>query len=86
VKVDDELVFLFSEVSSLEIRPKVVHPPQSATLARSKQTFLKLKKKKNLIKPHNISRLCLCLCVKVIHKMNYQRLLEENASSLPHEV
>jgi hypothetical protein len=46
VKVDDELVFLFSEVSSLEIRPKVVHPPQSATLARSKQTFLKFKKKK----------------------------------------
>lgn len=27
VKADDELVFLFSEVSSLEIRPKVVYPP-----------------------------------------------------------
>ena len=82
MKVDDHLVFLFSEFYSLDIRPKVVRPPQSTTLARSKQTLKNKNKKIN--KTHSISlfsRLCLCLCVKVIYKINYQRFLEENARS-----
>lgn len=38
VKLDDEFVFLLSEVTSFEIRPKIVDPSKTAALATSEQT------------------------------------------------
>lgn len=38
MKLDDDFIFFFSEIASLEIRPKVIYPPQSAALAAPKQT------------------------------------------------
>lgn len=32
VEVDDDLLFLFGELPSLDIRPQIVRPPQPATL------------------------------------------------------
>ena len=97
MKVDDEFIFFFSEVSSLEIRPKVVYPPQSTALATSKQTYIRYKSAKSL--RHN-----LCLSLSLSHlkpkpktkqnsfsfsflgEWNYQQLWEEISNSLHHEV
>jgi hypothetical protein len=38
VKFNNDLIFFFSEIASLEVRPQIVYPPQSATLATPKQT------------------------------------------------
>jgi hypothetical protein len=39
VEFDDEFIFFFSEIATLEVRAKIVYPPQSATLATSKQSY-----------------------------------------------
>jgi hypothetical protein len=39
MKLDDEFIFFFSEITTLEVRAEIVYPPQSATLAASKQSY-----------------------------------------------
>lgn len=39
MKLDDEFIFFFSEITTLEVRAKIVNPPQSATLAASEQSY-----------------------------------------------
>lgn len=37
MKFDDDLIFFFSEIASLEVRSQIVYPSQPATLPTSKQ-------------------------------------------------
>lgn len=37
MELDNEFVFLFCEIPTLEIRSQVVYPPEPATLTASKQ-------------------------------------------------
>lgn len=39
MKLDDEFIFFFGEITTLEVRAEIVYPPQSATLAASKQSY-----------------------------------------------
>ena len=38
MELDDELIFLFSEISPLEVRPEVVDPPEAAALAAAEES------------------------------------------------
>lgn len=54
MQLDDEFIFLLREIATLEIGPKVVYPPEPATLPTTKQTykiytcFFKKKKEKRI--------------------------------------
>lgn len=39
MELDDELIFFFCEISTLEVRAKVVYPPQPTALAAPKQPY-----------------------------------------------
>ncbi|KAF2577146.1 hypothetical protein F2Q68_00003697 [Brassica cretica] len=38
MKIDDNFIFVASEVSSFEIRPQIVDPPETAALAATEET------------------------------------------------
>lgn len=38
MKLNNEFVFFFSEIPSLQIRPQIIYPSQSATLSTSQQS------------------------------------------------
>ena len=46
MEFDDELIFLLREIAALEIRPKVVYPPEPAALATSQQPYTRTETKK----------------------------------------
>lgn len=52
MKLDDEFIFFFSEITTLEVRAEIVYPPQSATLAASKQSY----RQRNKIDEREISK------------------------------
>ena len=37
MEFDDELIFLFSEITSLEVRPQVIDPPEAAALSAAEK-------------------------------------------------
>ena len=43
MELDDEFIFFFSEIATLDVRAEIVYPPHSTTLARSKQSYTKHK-------------------------------------------
>jgi hypothetical protein len=57
MKLDDEFIFFISEITTLEVRAEIVYPPQSATLAASKQSYRNTQKNSaKLIKKQKIMR------------------------------
>lgn len=85
MKLDDEFIFFFGEVSSLEIRSEVVYPSEPATLAASKQTYKHKVRRKTKRKLNRVP--------KIVEKQSateyvyrcYLLLWGENANSLRRE-